>query len=146
MAGQMGDMMSHRRTIALALIGAAAGAWAGVGYLDDNGRCTASLIEGHGACRLNHAWVPFLGTVFIGILAAFAIASIVGRISRRTPPPAAAPSGLPAPDGEQHDLEAELQEMTLSASELGLERSEPRPARIGERGRPVPRPRRGLNA
>ena len=138
----MGDMMSHRRTIALALVGAAAGAWVGLGYLDDNGRCAASLTESEVACRLNHAWVPFLGTVIVGMLAAFAIFSLVSRISHAAPPPAAAPSGLPEQDGEHHDLEEELHEMTLSGEELGLERSEPRPVKIGQRGRPVPSPRR----
>ena len=138
--------MSHRRTIALALIGAAAGAWVGLGYLDDNGRCAASLTESDASCRLNHAWVPFLGTVLVGVLAAFAVAALIRRISRHAPAPAAAPSGTPERDGEHHDLEQELHEMTLSGEELGLERSDPEPIRIGERGRPVPRPRRGLNA
>ncbi len=142
----MGDMMSHRRTIALALIGAAAGAWVGMGYLDDNGRCAASLLESDVACRLNHAWVPFLGTVIVGILAAFAVASVVTRLSHRAPPPPAAPSGMPNQDGKHHDLEEELHEMTLSGEELGLERSQSRPIRIGERGRPTPQPRRGLRA
>ena len=146
MAGQMGDMMSHRRTVALALIGAAAGAWAGLGYLDDGGRCATSLTESFGACRFNHAWVPFIGTVLVGVLAAFAIAAVVSRFNRRVPHPAAAPPGVPNPDGERHDLRQELQEMTLSGEELGLQRSDPPSARIGERGRPVPRPRRGLNA
>ena len=146
MAGQMGDTMSHRRMIALALIGAIAGAWAGLGYLDDNGRCAASLVESEAGCRLNHAWVPFFGTVILGVLAAFVIAALIARLNRYAPPPAAAPSGMPHPDGEHHDLEQELHEMTLSGEELGLERSERQPARIGERGRPVPRPRRGLNA
>jgi hypothetical protein len=139
MAGQMGDTMSHRRTIALALIGAAAGIWVGLGYLDDNGRCAASLTESEVACRLNHSWVPFLGTVIVGILAAFAIAAIVRRVSHA----AASRSGLPDDDEEHHDLEEELHEMTLSGEELGLERSEPQPVKLGERGRPVPRPRRG---
>jgi len=138
--------MSHRRTVALALIGAAAGAWAGLGYLDDGGRCATSLTESFGACRFNHAWVPFIGTVLVGVLAAFAIAALLARFNRRVPHPAAAPPGVPDADGEHHDLGQELQEMTLNGEELGLQRSDPKPARIGERGRPVPRPRRGLNA
>jgi hypothetical protein len=132
--------MSHRKTIAVALIGAAAGIWVGLGYLDDNGRCAASLTESEVACRLNHGWVPFLGTVIVGILAAFAIAAIVSRFSHLVP--SSTGSELPHQDSEHHDLEEELREMTLSGEELGLERSEPQPVKIGERGRPVPRPRR----
>jgi hypothetical protein len=134
------------------VVGAAAGAWAGLGYLSDDGRCTG-IIESTAACQLKHGWIPFIGMVVLGMLVALAIAAIVRRVDAgldsRTPGRSLAGIIRREPQG----LEEEMREVPLNSGELGLERSgehedvrgrgsgQAEPVRIGQRGRPVPKPR-----
>ena len=146
--------MSHRRALLVALVGAAAGAWVGMGYLEDDGRCTG-IIESVAACRFNHAWLPFFGAIAVGMLVAIALGLAWPRLTALITggEDDGAAGRLKMEKPQPHGFEEELREVSLRAEELGLERSgehheappqrQTGPSRIGQRGRPVPNPRRG---
>ncbi len=144
MARWMGDRMSRRRALILIVFGAAAGVFAGLGYLSGDGRCTVG-VENYGACRINHAWIPFLGTVLAGVLVAFALYALVSRLWTRFGDDTLTGS---ASDVRRNALTPELEAIAVGGPGLGLQRSgaeeteRERQIRIGQRGRPVPRPRR----
>ncbi len=134
--------MSRRSAIALIVVGAAVGAWFGFGYLTDDSRC-GGIVENVGACRINHQWIPFLGAVLAGVIAAFLLFGLGEWLWLRY----GAGAGSGSVSGQVGvALERGLHDMELDGAELGLTRSSggesERERRIGERGRPVPRPRR----
>ncbi len=133
----------ERRALILIVFGAAAGVFAGLGYLSGDGRCTVA-VENYGACRINHAWIPFLGTVLAGVLVAFALYALIGRLWTRSDDDSLTGS---ASEVRRTALEPELEAIAMGGPSSALQPSgveeskrEAR-VRIGERGRPVPRPR-----
>lgn len=71
--------MSRRLIALLTGLGAIAGAYVGVGFLDDGGSCAGSQgIQ----CHLNQVYLPFFNAVVIGMVAALVVGMIAKHVAR----------------------------------------------------------------
>lgn len=142
----------------MAAIGAAAGAYVGMPFLDDGTLCVGA--ERAVECSLNQVWLPFFTSMTIGMIVAVVITHRVFAIKARaeagTPDPrrqtertalevddpilqlaawGAAPHG-------RDKLEDERREATVSAATEQVQRvHQGPPVQLGRRGRPVGTPR-----
>lgn len=139
--------MTRLRAFIVILAGGAAGVAVGLGYLQTDTKCTG-LVENYSACRINHGWIPFIGTVLAGILIAFFAYEIIGRLwlhlGKADDVRSASQVRASPIDAQLMGIQAEQPVPAPDRARVRRETAAERAVRIGGRGRPVPQPRRDL--